>query len=297
MNASGWRSFIVSGQDKLTLRDGNLIMENDEGEYVTPIGDIREVMILSEHCSLSVALLNALVENNVSVVMCDKKHKPSCEVTPLNLHSDSAGNLFTQIAWKDGDKEAAWDHIVQNKIRNQRAVLKALKIDVPFRMRDYVMNISKGDSTNREAQAARLYFGALFGSDFKRNNEDDLNACLNYGYSIILSACARAVSMYGYNNALGVHHRGQGNPYNLACDIMEPFRPFVDLLAYKRRGLPLDWSLKKEFIALPYTECKMNNKTMKLYTAIDQYALGLLKFMNRTSVIIGEVSLWQTEEE
>lgn len=297
MNASGWRSFIVSGQDKLTLRDGNLIMENEDGELVTPIADIREVMILSEKCSLSVALLNALIENNVSVVFCDRKHKPSCELTPLNLHSDSAGNLFTQIAWQDSYKETAWEHIVNNKIDNQRAVLESLNIDVPFRMRGYMMSVQRGDVTNREAQAARLYFPALFGKDFNRQEENDLNACLNYGYSIILSACARAISMYGYNNALGVHHRGQGNPYNLACDLMEPFRPFVDRLAYKRRGLPLDWTLKKEFIALPYTECKMNNKVMKIYTAIDQYALGLLHFMNRTSGIIGEVSLWRPDGE
>lgn len=297
MNASGWRTFIVSGQDKLTLRDGNIIMENDTGEYITPIPDIREVMILSEQCSISVALLNALAQNNVSVVMCDKKHKPCCEITPLNLHSGSAGNLFDQIAWKQDDKDAAWKHIVSNKIINQRETLRRLNITVPLLMHDFALKVEDGDPTNREAQAARLYFGALFGKDFTRGAEDDLNACLNYGYSILMSACARTVSLYGYNNALGIHHRGQGNPYNLACDIMEPFRPFVDLLAYRRRGLPLDYTLKKEFIALPYKECMLNGKVMKIYTAIDQYTLNLLNFMKRKSLMVGSVTLWQTEEE
>ena len=297
MNASGWRSFIVSGQDKLTLRDGNLIMENDTGELVTPIQDIREVMILSEQCIVSVALLNALAENNVSVVMCNRKRMPSCEVTPLNMHSSSSGNLFEQIAWEQQKKDAAWKHIVTNKITNQREALKQLNIIVPLRMRDYLLKVENGDPSNREGQAARLYFDSLFGKDFTRGASDELNACLNYGYSIILSATARAVSMYGYNNAIGVHHCGQGNPYNLACDIMEPFRPFVDMLVYKRRGLPLDWTLKKEFIALPYTECLMNGKRMRLYTAIDRYVLSLVKYMKRESGLIGEVSLWRTGAE
>ncbi len=296
MNDSGWRTFILTGKCDLSYRDGCLVSEDEEGEHITPISDLRQVMVMCDS-KISINLLNALSENDVSVILCDKKFRPSCELTPYNRHTQAAGNLMEQIAWKDYDKEIAWQHVVQNKMLNQRDVLKTLDKDVPIMFRTYLLSLKPGDKTNREGQAARVYFNALFGKDFTRQSDDELNSILNYGYAILLSACSRAVALHGYNNALGIHHCSRVNPFNLACDLMEPFRPFVDELAYKRRGLPLDWSLKKELIALPYSNCVYNKKQTKIYTAIEQYAASVLRFMKGQEQIIGEVSLCQSEKE
>lgn len=135
-----------------------------------------------------------------------------------------------------------------------------------------------------------MYFRTLFGSQFKRHAADELNAKLNYGYTILCSAFTRCLAMHGYHTGLGIHHCSRDNPVNLSCDLMEVFRPFVDRVVFDSGDTPLDWDLKKRFIAILSDSCRVNGQQMQLDLAIEKFTLETLEAVKRESTEIPEVS-------
>ena len=127
------------------------------------------------------------------------------------------------------DKRSVWQSIVMDKIHKQADVLgnhgKQRESEL---LKTYETQVEPGDDTNREGFAAKVYFGALWGNTFSRNNEGAVNGAMNYGYAILLSACNREIVSTGYSTKLGIFHDNTYNPFNLGCDLMEPFRPLVD---------------------------------------------------------------------
>ena len=156
-------------------------------------------------------------------------------------------------------------------------------------MEGYFEEVLPGDTTNREGQAARLYFSLLFGDSFRRHSEDDLNSALNYGYAILRSQISRLISLHGYHTALGLWHRSQRNPFNLSCDLMEPFRPFVDEAVFLRMDWTWDSIYRRELIALPRLPVRFNGRRMELATAAECYVLDVLSAVNDKERRIGEV--------
>ena len=141
-----------------------------------------------------------------------------------------------------------------------------------------------GDADNAEAVAAKVYFSSLFGKAFVRFAEDDVNAALNYGYTIIMNAMARIVTLYGYSTAVGIHHCNRHNPYNFPCDLMEPFRPFVDKLVYMNMGRKLDQDYKNELITITRKMCIYDGKHMSIADAMECFTLDVCKAMNEPRV-------------
>lgn len=150
-------------------------------------------------------------------------------------------------------------------------------------------SIPPGDPENSEGQFARLYFRQLFGHRFIRHASDDRNAALDYGYSILRSTIDRLIYSYGYHTALGIHHCGRNNRFNLSCDLMEPFRPFVDACVSKSRHFTLDADGRKALLNVLNEPCSYGGKVYNVSDAMDCFVLDALRAMKDTKHSIKEV--------
>lgn len=282
MIEQGWRTVVIENPAELLLRDGCMIIRG-ENEYSVPICQVRNLLIVTELGQISFPLMSELTGRDVEVVFCDKKRFPSACTMPLRSHNDCAGRIMDQSAWAAERKDAVWQGIVVCKIQRQRMLLQRLNLIVPDQLAVYETSVLPGDRTNREGAAARVYFGALFGADFVRGSADQTNAALNYGYTIICSAMARILSAYGYHCAIGIHHHSRSNSLNLACDLMEPFRPAVDEIVYANQGRDLDWAYKRELISILQSRWSLDGQNTELQAAMEQYALKIFREMDASA--------------
>lgn len=192
------------------------------------LNEIAVVLIESIAVSLTTSLLAELTKRKVKVIFCDEKRNPSSELVSYYGSHDTSNKIRKQIAWRQNTKEAVWTEIVSEKIRKQKELLELLGKEEAELLSSYLQQIAWNDETNREGHAAKVYFNALFGLDFTRTEDNLINAALNYGYSIILSSFTREIVANGYITQLGLFHDNMFNQFNLASDLMEPFRPLVD---------------------------------------------------------------------
>lgn len=279
MSDRGWKTIIVDSEAKLSYQNGSLTFQGSEGKSI-PLEEISNLMITAPQVSLTAPLMVHLSRQNIQVLFCNEKKDPICQLTPIHGSGQSAGIVMQQAGWSAAQKDAVWQGIVQVKIRNQKNLLSALNLPVPPELDTYMCSVKSGDADNREGLAARVYFSALFGPDFLRHSCDDTNAALDYGYAILKSAMCRILALHGYQPSLGIHHRSKVNPFNLACDLMEPFRPYVDEMVYHSLGAVLDWEMKKKLIALLQAQVCWNGQCLKLQSAMEQYALHIFRQMD-----------------
>ena len=252
-----------------------------------PIGDLYSVVVDNRQALLSVSVLTQLAGAGIHVLLCDDKHLPCAELLPLALHYRPLTVLQKQMALSQGFKDLLWQRIVMAKIQNQAKALRLAGVGASKakKLEELALRVLPGDVGNREAQAAKLYFPALFGAGFTRVQGDVTNAALNYGYAIIRSAVSKTVAGYGYSGVLGLHHIGPGNAFNLADDLMEPLRPLVDLWTdahcddlYEE----LTRTNRRDLIDLVNHVVIFDGKKMRVRYAIDQYVKSL------TSAIEGQ---------
>jgi CRISP-associated protein Cas1 len=222
-----WRTIVVSSSAKLDYQLGYLVVRKDVTVKVH-ISEISILIIESTAVSLTVALLNELMKKKIKVIFCDEKRNPSSELIPYYGSHDTSAKIREQIKWSEQEKTVIWTEIVTEKIRKQADTLDQYGKSEVKLLRKYIEEIEYGDATNREGHAAKVYFNALFGMDFTRTEENSINAALNYGYGILLSAFNREIVMNGYITQIGLFHNNMFNQFNLGSDLMEPFRSIVD---------------------------------------------------------------------
>ena len=223
-----WRTIVITSRCKLDYKMGFMVIRGEETKKVF-LDEIAIILIENPAVSLTGCLLEALVEKKVRVIFCDVKRTPNAELVPYYNSYDCSRKIKAQISWADDIKSIVWADIVAEKIRKQADFLTDLKHhDEAALLRSYIGQITPYDTTNREGHAAKVYFNALFGMDFTRSEENMINAALNYGYSIILSAFNREIVSSGYLTQLGIFHENMFNYFNLSCDLMEPFRILID---------------------------------------------------------------------
>lgn len=227
------RTLYFSKPARLSLRYLQLVYTPKEGEgRSVPIEDLGFIVIEDQQISISLPLLNSLIDNNVAVVFCNEKHMPASMLLNLDGHSVQTELFAHQLVASEPLKKNLWKQTIVAKIKNQAALLQKLG----HKTNDLVLiadDVKSGDTTNREAMAARLYWGRLFGADFIRDRYGTPpNMLLNYGYTILRAAIARGLSGSGLLATLGIHHHNRYNSFCLADDIMEPYRPFVDEYVY-----------------------------------------------------------------
>jgi CRISPR-associated protein Cas1 len=216
-------------------------------ERTVPIEDVGYIVLDHPQISFTMKLIEQLNSFNVAVVFCDSKHLPSSMLLPLDSNHIQSEVFRFQIDASEPFKKSLWKQTIEAKILNQAAHLKKQGGN-PTGLRNIAKTVKSGDVDNREGFAARLYWKALIGNDFYRDRYGPPpNHFLNYGYILLRSAVARALSGSGLLSTLGIHHRNRYNAYCLADDIMEPYRPYVDDIALDLyQKYPDDMILGKE---------------------------------------------------
>lgn len=214
------------------------------------LSEIDMVVIESTASYISSYLLAMLAEAKIPVVICDLQHNPVGQYFPLYGAHDCVRRVKEQIAWDQAICDEMWRRIVVSKICNQAAVLRKAGKPESEMLLEYAKQVVPGDKTNREGHAAKVYFNALFGTKFSRDNDNAINAQLNYGYSILLAWVNREIVSRGYLTQLGIAHRNEFNQFNLACDFMEPFRPAIDAYVVTRASQEFGQEIKVELLEL-----------------------------------------------
>jgi len=247
-----WRIIVISKRSKLDLQLGTLVVRNDEMTKIV-LSEISMIIIESTAVSLTTSLIAELSKRKIKVIFCDEKKNPSCELISYYGSHDTSNKVRKQIQWNRNIKDAVWTEIVTEKIRKQKELLEYLGKEESGVLQSYLNEICWKDETNREGHAAKVYFNALFGLSFTRTEDCLVNAALNYGYSIILSAFTREIVAGGYITQLGLFHDNMFNQFNFASDLMEPFRILID----------------REVVNMPMTEFAQDEK-MRLVDILNQ---------------------------
>lgn len=265
-----WRTVVVSTHSKLEYKMGYLVCRNEQTQKVH-ISEISTLIIESTAVSLTSALVCELIKNKVNVVFCDEQHNPHSQLLPLNGSHDASKKIKTQIEWDDAIRADVWTEIVANKIYQQAKHLKDVGSDQANLLTSYIEQLHPCDATNREGHSAKVYFNALFGLSFSRNKQSFINSALDYGYSIVLSAFNRAIVADGYCTQIGLFHRNEFNPFNFACDLMEPFRVLVDRIVFQMDGEELDTNAKRQLQNVTNQKIRIAGKEYTVSDAIGIY--------------------------
>lgn len=230
------RRHIALKRGFLVVRDTASSPREELGKV--PIDDIAAVIANAHGISYTNNLLVALAERGIPFVLCGANHNVVGMLLPIEGHHLQAKRIEAQVAAKQPTHKRLWAEIIKAKLAQQAAALAATGA-AAAPLSALVKKVKSGDPENIEAQGARRYWSALFGENFRRNqNGESLNALLNYGYTIMRSATARAVIAAGLHPSMGLHHSNDANPMRLVDDLIEPFRPLVDLKVWQlqRRG-------------------------------------------------------------
>ena len=267
----GFRTIAISKRAKLNLTMGYLEVRGEETVRIF-LDDIDTLLIENPSVSMTAALLSELMRKKIKVIFCDGRKNPQGELIPYYGSGDSSRKIRNQIAWTMENKERVWTEIVREKIQNQARFLKELKREREEKLLlRYLDVLSPGDPANREGLAAKVYFNALFGMDFQRDEETPVNAALNYGYSLLLSTVNKEISYNGYLTQLGLFHDNIYNPFNLASDLMEPYRILVDRMVYQEKFVEFETNQKHKMLHLLESEVIIGGTRQVLPNAVKIY--------------------------
>jgi CRISPR-associated endonuclease Cas1 len=279
----GWRTVVVSKTSKLDYKMGYLcIRSNDEMKRIY-ISEIAVLLIESTAVSLTAYLLVELANQGVNVIFCDSRMCPHGIYVSLYGSHDTSDKIRKQIRWTEDAKKTIWKYVVMHKIEGQMSVLELFSHqEEKNKLNSYIPEIELGDSTNREGHAAKVYFNALFGKDYTRTNKDEIvNAALNYGYSILLSSVAREIVCNGYITQIGIFHDNMFNGYNLACDLMEPYRPFIDIKVLQMKIEKLEHEEKIELTNVLNSRVVIDGREQFLSNALCVYVNSILDAIDK----------------
>lgn len=291
---AGWRTIVITERCKLDLRYNNMNIRKNESLKQVNISEIGVLLIESTSVSITSALLSELMKNKIKVIFCDETHNPESELIPYYGGYDSSERIKSQIFWDDEIKENLWTLIVSEKIRKQMEVLKYFNLKEYKLLENYMFQVEHFDLTNREGHAAKVYFNSLFGVNFNRDDKENvINMALDYGYSILLSLFNREVVSNGYITNIGLFHRNKFNPFNLSCDLMEPFRPLVDKLVVEIGIDNFGTDEKRDLQKLLSSQLIIKNKEYYLPDVIKIYTKSLLDGLDERDL----TNLWFYENE
>ncbi|WP_345934763.1 MULTISPECIES: type II CRISPR-associated endonuclease Cas1 [Tistrella] len=295
-----WRGVHISQPSRLTVRDRQLVVAQDDGEVTLAIEDIAWLVLDTPQVSVTGALLSTLVESGVAMIVPDARHHPAGVLLSFHQHHAQAHIAHLQTGITQPLKKRLWQGLVVAKIRNQAALLNQLgrpQAKAVFAMAD---RVGSGDPDNIEAQAARAYWSALF-SDFTRADEADRrNALLNYGYAVVRAGLARACVASGLLPAFGIHHASRSNAFNLVDDLIEPFRPFVDRVAHDRamdhRSDDLTIDDRRHMAAILHQNAAIGRDRMSILAATEIVTMSMVRTMEHNSAALLQTPIWPGED-
>lgn len=273
----GWRSVMISRPAKLRREHFSLAIEQEQTAFV-PFEDIAVIVLNHREINLTHPVLSACAEYGIGLYSTGDNHQPSGIFLPFLSHSRTTRLMRRQLDMARPLAKQAWANIVRRKIENQAACLQIAKRKGVDRIESYARRVRSGDVENLEGQAAAYYFVQLFGQGFYRAEERWANAALDYGYAVLRGAVARGLVAHGLHPTLGLFHASEQNAFNLADDLIEPFRPLVDLHVFKHPAMvegDLSPTDKAELVALLNVDVGMPQGRMSALSAIE-YAVESL---------------------
>ena len=275
-----WRTVVISSRCKLDTKMGYMVVRSEEVRRIF-LDEIAVVIIENPAVAMTGCLLSELMERKIKVIFCDSRHTPQGELVPYYGSHDSSRKLRTQIAWDGTTKGAVWSHIIAQKIGQQTRFLSELGfLREAGLLESYIGQIEFQDATNREGHAAKVYFNAVFGMDFSRRSDHPLNAALNYGYTILLSAFNREIAACGYATQLGLHHDNVFNQFNLSSDLMEPFRILVDRTVFRHDMQELNTESKRKLTNVLNEQVLIGGTKQTVLAAIGIYVRSVFEALS-----------------
>ncbi len=303
------RTIEISQQSvHLSVRlDQLLLQPHDAPECESrsiPCEDIGVLLVDHGRTTYSHHALATLVENDAVVIVCGHDHHPVGILLPLADHTQVVWRINDQLQVSKPTKKQLWKQIVQAKIRAQAANLPP-NSPAFTRLQRLARGVKSGDTEHAESQAARLYWSVWLpeGIPFRRDQERTAgppNNMLNYGYSVLRAAIARALVAAGLLPMLGIHHSNRGNAFCLADDLLEPLRPIVDRrvrqLFIDCRRTELDRPTKAGLLELLTQNVETDGDTGPLFVAVHRYVASLVKCFQGESEKLSIPKLQETEK-
>lgn len=287
------RALFFSTPLYLSLKDNKIIINSKQEPNKTqtvPIEDVGYVILEHQQINITLPLLNALSDNNVAIIFCSENRMPNAMLMNLDSNKTQGEVYRAQLEAREPLKKNLWKQIVEAKIQNQATVLRKFNKD-GAKLKPYYMNVKSGDSDNREGISAKIYWKELYGNSFIRSREGiEPNNLLNYGYTILRAAVARALMGSGLFPAFGIFHRNRYNAFPLADDIMEPYRPYVDAIVFEMytNGITeLNKEAKAQLLSILFTDTTFSDITRPLEVGLSSTTASLAKcFMGKSKKII-----------
>lgn len=272
----GFRTIVINAHSKLSYKNNHLVYKSIEDTQMIHVSEIDVMICETTDIVISTMLINKLIEAGILLIMCDAKRLPNSMVMPYYGRHDTSLQIQKQVEWKLEDKEKIWTDIITQKISNQAALLRKVGFDDKATdILNAITQLELNDPANVEGHAARTSFNTLFGNDFVRYEVTEVNKGLDYGYTLILSLFAREIVKCGCLTQLGIKHTNQYNQFNLASDLMEPFRVLVDEIVYDNKSEAFP-RIKRELFTLFSETYRYNGSDMYLTNIISDYVKKVL---------------------
>lgn len=286
----GWKIVEIEECDSVNLFLNNLVFKNNNNERITiSINDIDVLLINNFKLKITIQLINALTENNILTIICDNKYLPSSMIVPIIGNYNTIKVLDNQLNWNHKWKSQLWKSIIEAKIKSEIEVLTLFNKDIASikALEEFKLDIKEYDATNREGHASKVYWHSLFGSNFKRHNDDYTNTLLNYGYTILRSYFTRSIIKKGLDPRISIFHKSFHNYFSLSSDLMEPFRFIVDIKVMHliKNNNSSFYDDKQEIINTFNRKIKINGKYQFINNAIDIFVDSIV---NQTNIPIIE---------
>ena len=284
MIALGWRIVHVKEGDILRLRLDNLEVRKKETKVYIPLSDITMIVLEGNRTLITTKLLSSLSQNNVGLVICDDKYLPVGIYLPYGQYHHYSKRVIKQASWTADLKGMIWQKVIEQKMNNQVDYARYSGVEASrlLLMEDLIKDLLVGDTSNREGHVAKVYFDSLYGKSFTRDDDNVINAAMNFGYAIVRSCMARIVVGNGLVTMLGIFHRNEFNSFNLVDDLMEPYRPLMDYwinefvitdqdyLSYESRLKIIEFMNQKIMI---------QNKKMTIDNSMQEYVASFIESM------------------
>ena len=281
----GFRTLEISTSAEIHVRKSQLEITNQDGIIMIPLEDLTKIVCSGANIRMSTMAQAQIAEAGISLMIIDEKYHPSCMLVPIRSNVRQTLVMRNQIMLNSDVKDQIWKQIIMRKIENQARALTLLGRDGSEKILRYTSTASD-EIDAIEANAAKDYFHYLH-PGLNRRNDDPVNSCLNYGYAVIRNAIIRAVILAGFQPALGIHHDNYLNAFNLADDLIEPWRAMVDLIALRDPGTStvLSRSKRKEIAMVLHHACMVNDTKVSVLSGIDEMVGS---FRNR--IVTGDAS-------
>ena len=289
-----WRSVVISQPAKLKRQHFSLVIEQDESIPV-PFEDIAVIVLNNREITLTHPVLSACAEYGIGLFSTGDNHQPNGVFLPFLAHNRATRMMRLQMDIDKPQTKRAWAVIIKAKINNQAICLEMVGRGDVKRLQSYANRVRSGDTENMEAQAASYYFPQLYGKGFNRAQNSWANAALDYGYAVLRGTIARGLVAHGFLPNIGLFHRSEQNAFNLADDLIEPYRPLVDLYVAQNfnPNAPADALLrpmdKVNLVGLLNVDVQMPRGTTSVLSAIEQSVEALARMYEGASESVLEL--------